>query len=130
MKTQKEKTVFIEYSSSEKGQHFMTVIQLANGKKNIIGRIYKEYDKENKKMNYIAHDWAGNQVFADTHDLFTLKKKFVESGKYMIQTIPNKHFQNEEKDVETYSEKTERENDIQEIRERKTSQEKEHEIER
>jgi hypothetical protein len=130
MITQKEKTVFIEYSSSEKGQHFMTVINIADGKRKIVGRVYRVYDKENKKTNYIATDWAGNQIFFDTKDLPTLKKKFIKYGKNLSMTIPQHPMHEEKEEIEPYSEETEREEEIKQIRERNTEKEIEKEIER
>lgn len=88
METKKGKTVFVEYSSSEKGQHFMTVIQNVDHNRIIIGRIFRDYNSDNKKTQYRAVDWAGNQVFIDTKDISTLKKKFIENGKTMAMTIP------------------------------------------
>jgi len=88
METRKGKTVFVEYSSSEKGQHFMTVIQNVDHKRIIIGRIFRDYDSNNKKTQYRAVDWAGNQVFVDTKDLSALKKNFIECGKQMAMDVP------------------------------------------
>ena len=129
MKTQKSKTVFIEYSTAEKGQHFMTVMQNEQGKRQIIGRVFREYDKENKKMNYTAKDWAGNEIFADTKDLYAIKKKFTENGKLMAQKIPTWTTHKEEEEVvKHFPESEERTNEVKEIRERKTSKDKEQEI--
>jgi hypothetical protein len=130
METQKDKTVFIEYSSSEKGQHFMTVIQIENGKRKIIGRVYREYDKENKKVNYLATDWAGNQIFKDTRDLPGLKKKFIESGKYLAVPITKSPKLEKQEKTEPSPENTKRENEVKQIRERNTEKEKGKEIER
>lgn len=97
MELKRSKTVFIEYSSSEKGQHFMTVVQNVDHKRIIIGRIFRDYDNNNKKMQYRAVDWAGNQVFVDTKDISALKAKFIENGKTMAMTIPKsptRHVQN------------------------------------
>ncbi len=134
MKTQtNSKTVFIEYSTAVKGQHFMTVMQNEHGKRQIIGRVFRDWDKDNKKMNYTARDWAGNEIFADTKDLYAIKKKFIENGKVMAQTIPSDHPHNKEEDIELNtenSEGSERGNEVKEIRERKTSKEKEQGMER
>jgi len=119
----RDKTVFIEYSSSEKGQHFMTVVQVTNGNRQIIGRIYREYDKENKKTNYHAVDWAGTPVFVDFKDLSVLKQKFIENGKHMTMSIPknpNQRLQGQ-KDKEPYLGKFNRDKQIKQVREQKTT---------
>lgn len=119
----RDKTVFIEYSSSEKGQHFMTVVQVTNGNRQIIGRIYREYNKENKKTNYHAVDWAGNPVFVDFKELSVLKQKFIENGKQMTMLIPqnpNHRFQ-DQKDKEPYIGKVNRDKQIKQVREQKTT---------
>jgi hypothetical protein len=88
METKRSKTVFIEYSSSEKGQHFMTVVQITDRERQIIGRIFRDYDNDSKKTQYRAVDWAGNQVFVDTKDISALKKNFIECGKQMAMDVP------------------------------------------
>ena len=124
MKTRKGKTVFIEYSTADKGQHFMTVMQIGEGKRQIIGRVYRDYDKEKKKMIYAAKDWSGHEVFPGTDDIYTLKKKFVESGKHMAELIPTDPHPMEKEDVMTYPEIIDRENEIQAIRGSKPDKEK------
>ena len=108
----------------------MTAIQITEGKRKITGRVYRVYDKENKKTNYIATDWAGNQIFTDTKDLSTIKKKFIESGKYLALPVPEHPMQKEQEEIETYSENEERETEIKQIRERNTEKERGNEIER
>ena len=131
MKTQKGKTVFIEYSTAEKGQHFMTVINYADGKRKIVGRIFSEYDKEKKQMNYTATDWAGNQIFADTEKLYDLKNKFIERGKALAQFTPQQEpTQEEEEMAKHFPESEERGDEVKEIRERKAERTKEQGIER
>ena len=118
------KTVFIEYSSAKAGQHFMTVMITVDGKRRVIGRIYRVYDKENKKMTYAARDWAGAPIFQDIKDLPTLKKQFIEHGKNLTLTLPkdpNKVIEKEEE---------ERETEINEIRERNADREQELGMER
>ena len=127
METKEGKTVFIEYSTAEKGQHFMTVVQTMDHKRQIIGRIYREYDKEKSKTNYTARDWAGNEVFKDTHDLSILKKKFIENGKTIALAIPK--ILNAPKHKQPYFEKAGRLNELKKTRgeknqTRKTEKEK------
>ena len=126
METQKSKTVFIEYSSSEPGQHFMTVVQTQDHKRIIIGRIYREYDKETKKSKYHAKDFAGNQVFADITDLYALKKGFIENGKNladMAKMSQQKKMKQPEKPVNSLQ-KAERTSAVKNIREKKFTKDK------
>ena len=126
METQKSKTVFIEYSSSEPGQHFMTVVQTQDHKRIIIGRIYREYDKETKKSKYHAKDFAGNQVFADITDLYALKKGFIENGKNladMAKMSQQKKMKQPEKPVNSLQ-KAERASAVKNIREKKFTKDK------
>ena len=126
METQKSKTVFIEYSSSEPGQHVMTVVQTQDHKRIIIGRIYREYDKETKKSKYHAKDFAGNQVFADITDLYALKKGFIENGKNladMAKMSQQKKMKQPEKPVNSLQ-KAERTSAVKNIREKKFTKDK------
>jgi len=117
MNPQESKTVFIEYSTASKGQHFMTVVQTIDHKRQIIGRIYRQYDKE-KNMTYVATDWEGNSIFRDVHDLPTLKKKFIENGKHLAISIPK--VLNEKFSKRPFYEKTERQQQLRKTREAKT----------
>lgn len=72
------KIKFLEYSTANKGQHFITVIQ---GKNNVVGRIYREYDEVNKKAIYTAKDKEGNPVFQEEQGLVAIKKAFVNANK-------------------------------------------------
>jgi hypothetical protein len=126
METKRSKTVFIEYSSSEKGQHFMTVVQNVDHKRIIIGRIYRDYDKENKKSTYRATDFAGGPMFFDTQkDLYALKQKFIEHGHSLAMSVPQIQRPTEKP---VYTPKAERANAIKNIREKKTSKEKTKEV--
>ena len=120
MDTQKSKTVFIEYSTVEKGQHFMTVMQTMDHRRQIIGRIYREYDNENKKAVYKATDFEGNEIFADTKDLVSIKKKYVESGKELAMVIPVNPNHRAQKERETLSTDFPRGKEVKQIREKKT----------
>lgn len=106
MKT--NKTVFIEYSTARKNQHFMTVVQVVDGKRIIIGRIFREYDAEKKKTFYTAKAWEGSDIFFDTHELTALKKKFIEHGKGLAMAIPKDTVSKDRKDFPLNSEKTSR----------------------
>ena len=88
MATKEGQTVFVEYSTAEKNQHMMTVMYTLDHKRVINGRIFKDYDREKGKTSYRAVDWEGNNIFLDTHDLPSLKKKFVENGKTLAMNVP------------------------------------------
>lgn len=122
------KTVFIEYSSSDKGQHFMTVVQNKNHQRIIIGRIYREYDKETKKTKYLATDFAGNQVFVDYKDLSAIKKQFVEHGDNLAMNVPVRPNQSRQTLKLALSQKAERNEDLKNIREKKSEKEKTKEV--
>ena len=122
-----DKTVFVEYSSNKPGQHFITVIKTVDGKRRIIGRIFREYDKENKKASYVARDWSGTQVFQDIPDLPSIKKNFIEHGKTFAMTLPVNPNHEQEKELD---EDTQREIELKEIRERKADKEQERGIEK
>jgi hypothetical protein len=126
--TKKGKTVFVEYSSANKGQHFMTVIQKADHERIIIGRIFREYDSETKKSTYRATDFAGNQVFAGYKDLYAIKKQFIVHGQTLAQNVPVNvnHAKSQEKMI--IIPKTKRINELKNIRGIKTTKEKTKEV--
>ena len=119
------KIVFVEYSYNKPGQHFITVMKTVDGKRKIIGRIFREYDKENKKMNFTAVDWSGTQVFSDAKDLIQIKKQFIEHAHTLAMNIPKNpvHQKNEEL-IE------DRKEDLLEIREQKTTKTQERGVQR
>ena len=88
MATKEGQTVFVEYSTAEKNQHMMTVMYTLDHKRVINGRIFKDYNREQGKTSYRAVDAEGNGIFNDTHDLPTLKKKFIENGKTLAMNVP------------------------------------------
>lgn len=116
METKTAKVFFMEYSTWNKGQHFITVMTKIDGKKHLIGRIYREYDAVNKRTMYYAKDREGNRVFADIQNLVDLKKKFVEHGKNFGYAIPNIGAV-EKEIVEPRLEKSAREDELQKLRE-------------
>ena len=128
MITLRSKTVFIEYSTANKGQHFMTVVQNLNHERIIIGRIYREYDQEDKKYKYRATDFEGGQIFAGYKDLYAIKKQFVEHGESLAQMIPNPRAYAKQNKPFTISPKTERKDELKNIREKKTEKEKTKEV--
>lgn len=133
MKT--SKTVFIEYSTFRKGQHFITVVHVEKGKRQIIGRIFKVYDKENDKYVYYAKDFMGNDVFVDTKELYALKNQFIDCGKTMAMSIPSLPNQKEHDDFpyserigkKSSKEKPSRDKELKQVREKSKPTEKDKE---
>jgi hypothetical protein len=126
MATQEGKTVFIEYSTAEKGQHFMTVVQTMNHKRVIIGRIYRDYNPETKKTYYRAYDFQGTQIFGNGFDITELKNKFKKNGKFMADMSIATRNQARQASIKIPNEqKTSRVNDINSIRDKKAGKEKE-----
>jgi|GEM_PF-1438920 len=125
METITSKTVFIEYSSARKGQHFMTVVQTLNHDRVIIGRIYREYNPETQKSKYMACDFTGKQIFFDTPDLNELKNKFKKTGKFLAegtratQKMALQKMAIQKKEKFPYSQNALRTHDIKAIREKK-----------
>jgi hypothetical protein len=124
METKTGKTVFVEYSSANKGQHFMTVVQTIDHKRIIIGRIFREYNQETKKAKYRATDFAGNQVFADDKDLYSLKKHFIENGKNLADMSRMAQRSNVRKEKQSFPPKVERNDAVKKTRVKKTTKEK------
>lgn len=124
------RTKYLEYSESDLGQHFITVIR----GKIVLGRIYREFDGTTKKYKYSAKDAAGYPIFADEKTLSGIKKRFAETNKEII--APENNIQGEDLHEKTSSkvEKSEtintRESEVQKIRGQKNNSEKENEINR
>jgi hypothetical protein len=126
MATQEGKTVFIEYSTAKKGQHFMTVVQTMNHERVIVGRIYRDYNPETKKTYYRAYDFAGNQVFVNCFDISELKNKFKRSGKFLAEVSLATRKQARQVNIKLPNDqKVSRINDIKTIRDKKAGKEKE-----
>jgi hypothetical protein len=124
MRTNESKTVFVEYSTAEKDQHFMTVSQNKDHQRVIIGRIYREYDKEAKKYKYYATDYASNQIFTDYKDLYAIKKQFIEHGDSLAMSVPVHPNRSRPTERLISTQKPERANELKGIREKKSSKEK------
>lgn len=120
MEAKKGKTVFVEYSTANKGQHFMTVVQNQNHQRIIVGRIYREYDRENKKYKYYATDFANNQVFADYKDLHAIKKQFIEHGENLAQLVPLNRSRQSARPI--LSQKVDRAVELKDVRDKKSSE--------
>ncbi len=118
----KEKTVFVEYSSYNPGQHFITVIEIINHKRIIVGRIFRHYDPQTKNSKYIAVDSVGNQIFVDNHDLHDLKNQFKEHGKNLAENTMLAQKQNIRYRVPAITRINERREDIKNIRLKRSSQ--------
>ena len=81
-----EQVVFVEYSTAEKGQHFMTVMGKENGRRKIVARIFKEFDTVEKKFRYTAKDREGQEMFSD-FNLYAMKKSFIDHAKGKAKEI-------------------------------------------
>ena len=81
--------IVMHYLSAEKGQHSYTVLyRNDNGTKQVIGRIYREYDPIAKKITYHAKDWQGNEIFTPTQNLYEVKKQFKENAQQLVPSVP------------------------------------------
>jgi hypothetical protein len=126
METTTSKTVFIEYSTARKGQHFMTVVQTLNHERVIIGRIYRDYNPETKKTYYRAYDFDGNQIFFNVQDISELKNKFKKTGRMLAEgKIATQKVAKEKNAKFPPSQNAIRKNDIQAIRDKKIGKDKE-----
>jgi hypothetical protein len=125
METTNSKTVFIEYSSARKGQHFMTVVQTVNHERIIIGRIFREYNPEIKKTYYKAYDFQGNRIFGDSLDISELKNKFKKSGKFLSDMVIGIRRANLKVNLKRQvNQNPARVNDIKSIRDKKNGRDK------
>ncbi len=77
------KTKFLEYSSANPGQHFITVLH----GKNVTGRIYREYNSETLTTTYTAKDSKGNLIFSEELSLTGIKKLFVKKAQELTQSL-------------------------------------------
>jgi hypothetical protein len=127
MKTN-NKTVFNEYGTAARGQHFITVSQILNGNRIYIGKIYREYDPEVQKYTYRATDFGGNQVFADYKDLFAIKKGFIEHGESMAHSMPKSPNKAKQAKVQVFVPRVQRNNELKNIREKKSEKDKMKEV--
>jgi len=125
METTTSKTVFIEYSSSRPGQHFMTVIQTMNHQRVIIGRIYRDFDQANKKTIYKAYDFNGDQIFPNGIDLNDLKSRFKRSGKMLAEMVMTHQQGRQVKSLAQGDSNSTRKQEIKTIRDSKTDKGKE-----
>jgi len=114
--------VFNEYASAKPGQHIISVATRSNGRRQVIGKIFRKYDHEAKKYLYTATDKAGNEIFPADFNLFALKKKFIENEKNLAPAKQNEITKN------AIEENSSREGELKEVR--NTRKEKSQEIER
>ncbi|MBI4931423.1 MAG: hypothetical protein HY841_11710 [Bacteroidetes bacterium] len=124
-KSPAEQVVFIEYSSAEKGQHFMTVMGKENGRRKIEARIFRAFDPAEKKMKYTAKDREDKEIFPSDFNLYALKKKFIDKAKEKARMITQSLSETpmtggEEPEKDKVIETMKRESEVQEIRNGKT----------
>jgi len=126
METTNSKTVFIEYSTARKGQHFMTVVQTIDHERIIIGRIFREYNPEIKKSYYQAYDFNGDQIFGNGADISELKNKFKKSGKFLADmAIATRKLARQQNVKLLNPQKEIRKDDLKAVRNKKTEKDKE-----
>lgn len=123
MKTKKGKTVFIDFSLTEKGQHFKTVVQEYDDHHRItIGRIYLEFDKKSKKCRFSATDFDNNPIFEDYEDLYTIRKMFIKHGESLAMSVPVNPNRAGKSERLAWFQKDERTADLKGVRDRKSSE--------
>ncbi|MFA6089448.1 MAG: hypothetical protein WC755_06295 [Candidatus Woesearchaeota archaeon] len=118
METRKGKTVFIEYSTANPGQHFLTVMQNYGYKRVTVARVSLIENKETKEKELVATDFDGKQIFSEIKDLETLKKKFIEQGESLAKESLSRPKKTKQGNFRTYSQKYTREQIIGIHRER------------
>jgi len=107
MKTQSQTTeqkpkkvnqlIFTEYEKPAGDGHFITVNDSYH---NVIGRIHKSYNEELRKYEYLAYDYAGNQM--GTNDkLWQLKKEFTDNRDLLLEQAHIRRIAAKEKVKET-----------------------------
>jgi len=128
METFLSKTRFTEYDTTPRGRYFIKAERNYGNQWITIGYIHREYDAVNKKYIYKGKDIEGGPIFADIKDIYTLKKKFIEHGQTLAMVIPKKPNRQAQKDKEPYHGKSNRANEIKNIREKKSSKEKTKEV--
>jgi hypothetical protein len=91
-KTQKQRSPFakirvlyIEYPTWKMNEHFISaVVKDEKFRQHVIARIYMQRNQETKRMEYIAKDSEGKQVFA-SDNLFQLKQQVKENARELLQ---------------------------------------------
>ncbi|MBC7865765.1 MAG: hypothetical protein IAF38_22520 [Bacteroidia bacterium] len=76
---------FLEFSRNNSNQHFITVLGEKQGE--VLGRIFREYDKENKRMKYFAKDINGDPMFPEEFSLKGLKRLFIQKSRDFTQSL-------------------------------------------
>ncbi|TAL60527.1 MAG: hypothetical protein EPN85_07030 [Bacteroidetes bacterium] len=83
------KVVLMEYLSAGKGQHSYTVLyRNDDGSKQLLGRIYREYNPDMKRNIYSIKDPQGNLLFDSTENLYQLKKEIKAKAEEIVKSIP------------------------------------------
>ncbi len=123
------KTKFLEYSTADKGQHFITVLQ----GKTVVGRIYREFDNTAQKPIYTAKDAKGNPVFMEQQNLsgikkcFTTQQKEVQSPEQNSKTVEINN-EKEKLGVSKLEITKDRGDELKQLREQKNNPEKKNEL--
>ncbi len=123
------KTKFLEYSTADKGQHFITVLQ----GKTVVGRIYREFDNASQKPVYTAKDAQGNPVYMEQQNLSGIKKCFTIQQKEMQSPEQNSkaveiNNKIEKPGVPKLETTKDRVDELRQLREQKNNPEKKNEL--
>ncbi|MFA6925241.1 MAG: hypothetical protein WC223_13430 [Bacteroidales bacterium] len=112
--------IFVEYTKNLKKLQKISVIQVLEGKRYPVGKIFYRFNYETNQMEYRATDINDLPIFIDTKDIKTLKKKFRQYGRELANPNRIPEYGNE-------PQPTEREDKLKAIR-GKNSQEQKQEV--
>lgn len=126
MERKESKTIFIEYSTHDRNEHFMTIAQTLGYHKVIIGRIFKNYQPGTRNYSYKAVDFNGDEIFGTTENLSELKNRFKKHGRFLAEGIIATRRDKSQANMRfPYRMNVSRTKEITTIRERKTEPRKE-----
>ena len=108
--------IFIEYEKPNEKGHLVTVM---DSYRNIIGRIHRSYDKESKKYEFTAYNYAGKELFKN-ETLWKLKKEFTDQREKFLEAAHQRRIESKkvfvEKEVKTEKSEVKNEQTKQENR--------------
>ena len=111
---------FIEYEKPAKDGHFVTV---GDSYHNLIARIHKIYNEEDKKYEYVAYDHAGNQM-AKSDKLWEVKKVFTDNRDPLLEQAHQRRIASKQQSVNADKQQLiqadERKSELQKFREDKS----------
>ena len=111
---------FIEYEKPSKDGHFVTV---GDSYHNLIARIHKIYNEEDKKYEYVAYDHTGNQM-AKSDKLWEVKKVFTDNRDQLLEQAHQRRIASKQQSVNPDKQQPtkaeERKSELQKFREDKS----------